>query len=178
MRSGQGNPDEARAARYILKDYVNGKLLFCHPPPNISEKLFNEQSHRHAMLRVVGKKTAPATRVGKDSDTFIPSSVHPSNESRPIAFFSRGTKSQAVDVDFFEKEDTLSPCPFMQGSQANGKQFSRPTFYPHQTATADDGTPLEIRLSRLRSLSQHADTGKKHHRKMKRVKQRSGKGYD
>lgn len=178
MRSGQGNPDEARAARYILKDYVNGKLLFCHPPPNISEKLFNEQSHRHAMLRVVGKKTAPATRVGKDSDTFIPSSVHLSNESRPIAFFNPGTKSKAVDVDFFEKDDTLSARPFMQGSQANGKQFSRPTFYPHQTSTADDGTPLEIRQSRLRSLSQHADTGKKHHRKMKRVKQRSGKGYD
>lgn len=177
MRSGQGNPDEARAARYILKDYVNGKLLFCHPPPNISEKLFNEQSHRHAMLRVVGKKTAPATRVGKDSDTFIPSNVQPPNDSTPIAFFSRGTKSQAVDVDFFE-EDTLSARPFIQGSQANGKQFSRPTFYPHQTATADDGTPLEIRQSRLRSLSQHADSGKKHHRKMKRVKQRSGKGYD
>ncbi|KAF5095742.1 hypothetical protein DV451_004548 [Geotrichum candidum] len=33
MRSGQGNPDESRAARYILKDYVNAKLLFVHPPP-------------------------------------------------------------------------------------------------------------------------------------------------
>jgi large subunit GTPase 1 len=31
--SGLGVPDESRAARYILKDYVNGKLLFCHPPP-------------------------------------------------------------------------------------------------------------------------------------------------
>ncbi|GLA15049.1 hypothetical protein AnigIFM63309_010048 [Aspergillus niger] len=31
--TGQGQPDESRAARYILKDYVNGKLLFCHPPP-------------------------------------------------------------------------------------------------------------------------------------------------
>lgn len=33
MRSGQGNPDESRAARYILKDYVNARLLFVHPPP-------------------------------------------------------------------------------------------------------------------------------------------------
>ncbi|KAK2742308.1 hypothetical protein FQN57_005396 [Myotisia sp. PD_48] len=31
--TGLGQPDESRAARYILKDYVNGKLLFCHPPP-------------------------------------------------------------------------------------------------------------------------------------------------
>ncbi|KAF7588191.1 large subunit GTPase 1 [Aspergillus hancockii] len=30
---GLGQPDESRAARYILKDYVNGKLLFTHPPP-------------------------------------------------------------------------------------------------------------------------------------------------
>lgn len=30
---GQGQPDESRAARFILKDYVNGKLLFCQPPP-------------------------------------------------------------------------------------------------------------------------------------------------
>ncbi|KAL9601726.1 MAG: hypothetical protein Q9219_002337 [cf. Caloplaca sp. 3 TL-2023] len=33
-KTGQGQPDESRAARYILKDYVSGKLLFCHPPPN------------------------------------------------------------------------------------------------------------------------------------------------
>ncbi|RAL10031.1 ribosome biogenesis GTPase LSG1 [Aspergillus homomorphus CBS 101889] len=30
---GLGQPDESRAARYVLKDYVNGKLLYCHPPP-------------------------------------------------------------------------------------------------------------------------------------------------
>ena len=30
---GLGQPDESRAARYVLKDYVKGKLLFCHPPP-------------------------------------------------------------------------------------------------------------------------------------------------
>ncbi|PWW77152.1 hypothetical protein C7212DRAFT_342959 [Tuber magnatum] len=30
--TGAGNPDDSRAARYVLKDYANGKLLFCHPP--------------------------------------------------------------------------------------------------------------------------------------------------
>lgn len=28
-----GSPDESRAARIILKDYVAGKLLYCHPVP-------------------------------------------------------------------------------------------------------------------------------------------------
>ena len=31
---GLGQPHESRAARYILKDYVKGKLLFCQPPPS------------------------------------------------------------------------------------------------------------------------------------------------
>ena len=33
-KTGQGQPDESRAARYVLKDYVSGKLLYCHPPPH------------------------------------------------------------------------------------------------------------------------------------------------
>lgn len=44
-KTGAGNPDESRAARYILKDYVNGKLLFCHPPitePPIDALEFNK----------------------------------------------------------------------------------------------------------------------------------------
>ncbi|ORZ35919.1 P-loop containing nucleoside triphosphate hydrolase protein, partial [Catenaria anguillulae PL171] len=36
MRQGQGNPDESRAARHLLKDYVKGKLVFVHPPPTFS----------------------------------------------------------------------------------------------------------------------------------------------
>lgn len=32
-----GQPDESRAARYILKDYVKGKLLYCQPPPHEPE---------------------------------------------------------------------------------------------------------------------------------------------
>ncbi|EGF80335.1 hypothetical protein BATDEDRAFT_1375, partial [Batrachochytrium dendrobatidis JAM81] len=42
-KASQGNPDEARAARYILKDYVNGKLLFIHPPPSFDALDFNRE---------------------------------------------------------------------------------------------------------------------------------------
>ncbi|GLE01662.1 hypothetical protein PINS_up010496 [Pythium insidiosum] len=37
MTSGKGGPDTSRAARDILRDYVNGKLLYCHPPPNCAD---------------------------------------------------------------------------------------------------------------------------------------------
>ena len=38
MTSGKGMPDASRAARVVLKDYVTGKLLYCHPPPTLSTK--------------------------------------------------------------------------------------------------------------------------------------------
>lgn len=47
-KTGLGQPDESRAARYILKDYVSGKLLFCHPPPNeppVDPRGFNREHY-------------------------------------------------------------------------------------------------------------------------------------
>ncbi|KAF3690834.1 Large subunit GTPase 1 -like protein [Channa argus] len=41
--TAHGQPDQPRSARYILKDYVNGKLLYCHPPPNIIAEDFQPQ---------------------------------------------------------------------------------------------------------------------------------------
>lgn len=35
--TGKGGPDTSRGARDILRAYVNGKLLYLHPPPTISE---------------------------------------------------------------------------------------------------------------------------------------------
>lgn len=37
MTQGLGQPDESRAARSVLKDFVKGKLLFVHPPPALKE---------------------------------------------------------------------------------------------------------------------------------------------
>ena len=39
-----GRPDGPRSARYILKDYVNGRLLYCHPPPGVDPVIFNQFS--------------------------------------------------------------------------------------------------------------------------------------
>uniref|UniRef100_A0A3Q3AAD0 Large subunit GTPase 1 homolog n=1 Tax=Kryptolebias marmoratus TaxID=37003 RepID=A0A3Q3AAD0_KRYMA len=41
--TSHGQPDQSRSARYILKDYVNGKLLYCHPPPHINPEDFQPQ---------------------------------------------------------------------------------------------------------------------------------------
>lgn len=72
--TGQGQPDESRAARYVLKDYVNGKLLFCHPPPPTTDNenqepldptTFNKElydmSHLPARRQAILAKAAQAT---------------------------------------------------------------------------------------------------------------------
>nr|CAH8825349.1 unnamed protein product [Trichobilharzia regenti] len=35
--TAKGNPNYDRSARLILKDYVKGKLLYCYPPPNVTD---------------------------------------------------------------------------------------------------------------------------------------------
>ncbi|KAI4748800.1 P-loop containing nucleoside triphosphate hydrolase protein [Aureobasidium sp. EXF-12298] len=50
---GLGQPDESRAARLVLKDYVKGKLLFVHPPPAeppIDHKHFNRELYDYNHL--------------------------------------------------------------------------------------------------------------------------------
>lgn len=181
MRSGQGNPDEARAARYILKDYVNAKLLYCHPPPSIDPDEFNKATRELALKRAAGKKRAPTTRVGKNADTFIPGAsdkIGPDGVLLPAK--GQGHKSQVVDSAFFADGTGLSARPFVNGARS-AQGFSRSKLYPHQNMIADDGTQLSGRKARIASVMANAGEvhpGKKHHKKGKRVKQRSGKGYD
>ncbi|CAK9801195.1 Large subunit GTPase 1 homolog [Anthophora quadrimaculata] len=36
-----GQPDNPRSARYLLKDYVNGRLLYCVAPPTLNQEKFH-----------------------------------------------------------------------------------------------------------------------------------------
>jgi large subunit GTPase 1 len=77
---GLGQPDESRAARTVLKDYVKGKLLFVHPPPvepRIDDKHFNRELYdynhlpekRRAQLAAIhlASKQAEAANGGDDA---------------------------------------------------------------------------------------------------------------
>ncbi|GAA5813384.1 hypothetical protein MFLAVUS_006862 [Mucor flavus] len=173
VRSSQGNPDEARAARYILKDYVNGKLLFCHPPPGITAEEFNAEINAAALK--VFKKLAPTTRVPSTALNY----VAPSDGTRTQS----GTKTDAVDKAFFHKNLVATN---VSGKQSVGSSMTggRVTLYPHQRVLADDGTPLPMtRKARMAlvqaNLGDVGDVNSKKHRKGKKhVKVRSGAGYD
>jgi large subunit GTPase 1 len=75
-------------------------------------------------------------------------------------------------LDFFEKGSGVSARPFIQ---ENGKEFSRTRLYPHQNIVSDNGIPIDPSQNQIRMQSRNMD---KKHKKTKRVKQRSGKGYD
>lgn len=87
-----------------------------------------------------------------------------------------GHKSRVLDASFFTAESGLSSRAFVQG-----QQFTRHKAYPHQNSVADDGTVVTGRRARLMAVLANIPDGakgKKHHKGNKRVKQRSGKGYD
>ena len=119
---------------------------------------------------MAGKKQAPVTRVGKHSDTYIPSNPLPSLKKNPAP--DQNSKSHLIDMDFFEKGSSLSARPFIQ---ENGKGFSRARFYPHQNIVTDNGIPIDPSQGYPRVQSRNMD---KKHKKIRRMKQRSGKGYD
>lgn len=39
--TANGQPDQSRSSRYVLKDYVCGKLLYCHAPPTVVQEEFH-----------------------------------------------------------------------------------------------------------------------------------------
>ncbi|KAK6907318.1 hypothetical protein I203_101310 [Kwoniella mangroviensis CBS 8507] len=75
-RSSFGMPDTSRAARVVLKDYVNAKLLYAHPPPGIDADEFMKTSRNLTLAKLEeayenGRKRAPVTHVSKNADTYV-----------------------------------------------------------------------------------------------------------
>lgn len=46
--TANGQPDQSRAARKILKDFVNGKLLYCQAPPTMKQTEFHKYPERQS----------------------------------------------------------------------------------------------------------------------------------
>ena len=121
-KTGVGEPDESRAARYILKDYVNGKLLFCAPPPREPEwdvHEFNHELYDEAHLpakRQVGTYTQEVPEVGRDDDISI--------DFAPVEM---GFKSVDLDRRFFAQREGSGGhlrTPFARPQVTNGKGLS------------------------------------------------------
>ncbi|RAL59523.1 hypothetical protein DID88_006517 [Monilinia fructigena] len=124
-RTGQGQPDdESRAARHILKDYVNGKLLFCQPPPlDIDPFEFNRELYDEGHLPEKRRQALASMASSADDQTSV--------VDADIIEMPQGLKSKNLDSTFFAQGQGNSAhlrMPFShkyseQGT-ASGKQLS------------------------------------------------------
>jgi large subunit GTPase 1 len=127
--TGYGAPDESRAARYILKDYVNGKLLYCEPPPGgVNPKEFNKELYDLASVPEKRREEfADAMGVLSVADNDGTSVTDPDVLALPL-----GPHSRKIDKSFFGLKGRNAghmSMPFNykyseQGKTASGKHLT------------------------------------------------------
>ncbi|KAI1138666.1 P-loop containing nucleoside triphosphate hydrolase protein [Hypoxylon sp. FL0543] len=95
---GVGQPDESRAARVILKDYVNGKLLYVEPPPGWGDGAdFNRELYDSAHLPEKRKAALVAAMDALDMGD------GESTVDTEILALPTGAKSEKLDKAFFAR---------------------------------------------------------------------------
>jgi large subunit GTPase 1 len=99
---GVGQPDESRAARTVLKDYVNGKLLYCDPPPGYPDAAeFNRDLYDSEHLPPKRRAQLAAAMEAMEAMDL------PDDESTvdtEILALPAGAKSKRLDKAFFAKD--------------------------------------------------------------------------
>ncbi|KAJ1736240.1 hypothetical protein LPJ61_000024 [Coemansia biformis] len=108
FRSGEGNPDESRAARVLLKDYVNGKLIYCHPPPSWSGDAvaFNAEHYDPATIAERTRHLVRPADAGADAEPgAVPVVKHAASDRRNVQRAVRGAATtpriESLDRSFF-----------------------------------------------------------------------------
>ena len=108
---GLGQPDESRAARYVLKDYVNGKLLYVHPPPvpegeeptdpNVFNKELYDLAHLPPKRQALLAKTIVDVETGIVADAEAGAEPDISSFASQAADNQPGQRSRNLDSGFF-----------------------------------------------------------------------------
>jgi len=165
-KAGFGQPDESRAARYVLKDYVSGKLLYCEPPPGeidgheFNRELYNTQHLPERRRLALAAATDP---MGTEDDGGI------SVADSELPPFPAGSKARELDKNFFA-----------HGAR-NAGHLSMPFNHKYTEQGRESGKPLSGRKARtMVALEKGLDpkdvqllSGKKHFKGG--VKTRKGK---
>ncbi|KAG6003861.1 hypothetical protein E4U43_000840 [Claviceps pusilla] len=101
---GLGQPDIARASRYILKDYVNGKLLFVHPPPGIDDaRAFNRELYGEDNLP---EKRRAALVAATESMSLADDASLATLDTDMLPTMPMGPKTKRLDAGFFGAKGT------------------------------------------------------------------------
>ena len=172
--TGQGQPDESRAARYVLKDYVSGKLLFCHPPPHdpeINSTAFNRELYDFAHLPA--RRQAWMISHNDDFGTQVETAAGGDLESvasvSGVAPPETGAKSKRLDKRFFGPGSGNAGhlrMPFNHKYTEQGRQQKQMSGRKQRTMIAleKDVDPTDLKMS-----------GKKHFKAFQRKTRGGGK---
>lgn len=155
---GLGQPDESRAARYILKDYVKGKLLFCHPPPQdppIDAKHFNRELYDAAHLPEKRRARLLRMTEAAEADSLMDGEEF---SSAPRT----GQKSQRMDKKFFGPGQGMAHVnkPFNYQYSEQGKELSGRKL-KQMTALNMDVDPTDVRLNSKKHFKANKRRAKK-----------------
>lgn len=169
---GVGQPDESRAARHILKDYVKGKLLFCHPPPSdppLDPRRFNRElydiSHFPAKRRAqVTQNVGPVTTDGTEDASLM------DDDLDMVPMPVQGEKSKGLDKRFFGpgqgRGHVNQPFHYQYSEQGKVKELTGRKLKT-MTALEKDVDPSELRAG-----------GKKHFKGNKRRAKKERSTYE
>ncbi|KAF2484595.1 ribosome biogenesis GTPase-like protein Lsg1 [Neohortaea acidophila] len=156
---GVGAPDESRAARLLLKDYVKGKLLFVHPP---SEQTTNAKEFNRELYDLAHLPQKRRAQLAASVEAALNESTHPSLTDDPDMVplpLVQGAKGKNLDTQFFAP------------GQGNGRVV-QPFHYKY----SEQGKHLSGRkLKTMTALEQDIDpaaaraVSKKHHKGNKRA---------
>ena len=133
MTQGVGVPDEGRAARLVLKDYVNGKLLYCAPPPGYEHdpKEFNAELYddahlpekRRAALAAAEDRADGANTDADDLATATPAlPAGPKTRVLDNKFFADHRNGGRAAMPFYHRYSEQGQALEQQGKELTGRK--------------------------------------------------------
>ena len=147
--TGQGQPDESRAARFILKDYVNGRLLFCHPPPKdppINPHEFNRDLYA---LEHLPEKCRALLMTQVENAQFTEDNISSVEQPQPV-LPKQGAKSSRLDERFFGRGQGNAGhlnMPFNYQYSEKGKKQMSGRKLKAMVALEKDMDPGEVKVA-------------------------------
>jgi len=136
----KGIPDGSRAARLILKDYVNGKLLYCYPPPDHDSEQFQEYSIRFNLdnnKEISNETTSKQTRFRPsdvDQQFFHPSEVRVGSKGINVRMnYTKKHHPMVVDNNSNIEQELNNAKPWKKHHNRNKKEKLR-RIYRHLDA--------------------------------------------
>lgn len=166
MTQGYGSADEARASRYILKDYVSGKLLYVNPPPHLADNApYTREECREFNRDLYVFSRLPASRQEQllqaaRSKGLASAEIDLSRDLAALSFAQHAAPDTRSSANNIAREHAARTHGGAQAALHNAANDLDQEFFRMDTVTGHGTTPFH--------KQQHAAASKKHNKKNKK----------